>query len=256
MTLRVKTLWLAIGGLIAGLCSLTVAEQPTSPEATTLTSIVEAMQKAQSGGHPSNPYVLIREYQLASANRPGSSSDVVAEVAFMPPSSKNYRIQTSAGNNRGEQIVRRLLEHEVQATSDGANSKTALSPDNYSFSYVGEATVDGQACYVLGLKPTRKDDELISGQAWVDKSSFLVHRIEGDLVKSPSWWLKKVHVTLKFSDMSGNWLQTNMEAIADVRIVGRHTLSSKVLDYRVPDTVASTHPVPRLSAHPARLRAR
>ena len=252
-----KTRWLTIGGLIAGLCSQIVAQQPTAMEAASLNSIIDAMQRVQSGGRPPLPYVLIREYQLSSANRSGSSSHVVAEVDFMPPSSKNYKIQKFSGSDRGEQVVRRLLDREVEATSDGVNDKTALNRDNYDFTYMGETILDGQACYVLGLKPTRRDNELISGQAWVDKSSFRVLRIEGDLVKSPSWWLKKVHVKLNFADLRGNWLQTNMEAMADVRILGRHILTSRLLDYRAPGTVASVHSdIPGWNSRAARLKAK
>jgi hypothetical protein len=239
MTLQGKARWLTIAGLIAGLCSLSVAQQPTATGAASLDSVVDAMQRV-AGGRPPIPYVLLREYQLSSANRPGSTSNVIAEVAFMPPSRKNYQIQKSSGNDRGEQVVRRLLDHEVEVTS-GVNDKSALNRNNYDFSYMGETILDGQACYVLGLRPTRRDSELISGQAWVDKSSFRVLRIEGDLAKSPSWWLKKVHVKLKFADLRGNWLQTNMEAVAEVRIVGPHTLTSRLLDYRAPDTIASAH---------------
>jgi hypothetical protein len=34
-------------------------------------------------------------------------------------------------------------------------------------------------------------------------------------------------------------MQTGMEALADVRIVGPHTLTSRILDYRTADQVAS-----------------
>ena len=34
-------------------------------------------------------------------------------------------------------------------------------------------------------------------------------------------------------------MQTEMEAVADVRIVGPHTLTSRMLDYRTADQVAS-----------------
>jgi len=92
---------------------------------------------------------------------------------------------------------------------------------------------------VLALKPKRNEKELISGQAWVDQHSFLVRHIEGELAKSPSWWIKKVRVKLAFDDRGGTWMQTDMEAVADVRIVGPHTLTSRILDYRAADQVAS-----------------
>jgi hypothetical protein len=66
-----------------------------------------------------------------------------------------------------------------------------------------------------------------------------VRRIEGEISKTPSWWLKKVRVKLSFGDYQGTWLQSSMEAVADVRIVGLHTLTSQILDYRGTDEVAS-----------------
>jgi hypothetical protein len=163
---------------------------------------------------------------------------VVAEVNFSPPSSKNYQIQTSRGNNRGQQVVRKVLDHEVES-STGNQSHSALTRDNYDFTYLGETVLDGQQCYLLGLKPKRKEKELISGQAWVDKNSFFVRHIEGEVAKTPSWWLKKVRVKLSFADFDGSWLQTSMEAVADVRMLGAHTLTSRLVDYRGADVVAS-----------------
>jgi hypothetical protein len=138
--------------------------------------------------------------------------------------------------------VRRILDHEVESTTATKNPEThtsAVNSENYDFTYLGETTLENQPCYLLGLKPKRKDKDLISGQAWVDKHSLLVRHIEGEVAKTPSWWLKTVRVKLAFAYMEGTWLQTNMEAVADVRFLGPHTLTSRVLDYRGADVVAS-----------------
>jgi len=173
---------------------------------------------------------------------------VVAEVDFRPPSSKHYNIQTRSGSSRGEQIVRRILDHEVEAATKPAETHTAaVNTDNYDFTYLGESMLDNQACYLLGLKPKRKDKDLISGQAWVDKHSLLVRHMEGEVAKTPSWWLKTVRVKLAFAYLEGTWLQTNMEAVADVRFVGPHTLTSRVLDYRGAEVVASRLPIRSVS---------
>jgi hypothetical protein len=97
-----------------------------------------------------------------------------------------------------------------------------------------------RACYRLGLKPKRKEKGLISGEVWVDRYSFLARQIEGEMAKTPSWWLKTVRVKLIFADIEGTWLQTSIEAVADVRMVGVHTLTSHILDYRGADEIAST----------------
>ena len=118
-------------------------------------------------------------------------------------------------------------------------ARTALTRDNYDFTLMSDTVLDGRPCYVLGLKPKRKEKDLVSGSAWVDKSSFLILHLEGETAKTPSWWLKSVRIKLSFGDVSGVWLQTSMEAVSDVRLLGLHTLRSRILDYRGSDISAS-----------------
>jgi hypothetical protein len=236
---RVTTQWLTIGTAIALLCRFAVAQETTTSGTIPLKSIIESIEKTQAGAGRQAAYQVIREYRLFGAKDATADSEVVAEVDFRPPARKDYKIQKSSGSNRGQQVVRLVLDHEVEATSQG-KARTALNRDNYYFTYIGETILAGQPCYLLGLNPRRKEKDLISGKAWVDKHSFFVLQIEGDLAKTPSWWLRNVRVKLVFANLQGTWLQTSMEAVADVRLVGPHTLTSRVLDYRGADEVAST----------------
>jgi hypothetical protein len=68
----------------------------------------------------------------------------------------------------------------------------------------------------------------------------MIRQIQGDVEKTPSWWLKKVRITLAFTDLEGTWVQKSMEAVADVRLVGTHTLTSRIPDYRKAAEVAGT----------------
>jgi hypothetical protein len=217
-----------------------VAQDSHGPGVPPITSIIERMERTQFGPPPHLPYQVLREYRLFGAKSSVSDSYVTAEVNFRPPTSKDYKIQNASGSKRGEQVVRRVLDHEVQASSNGSQTRTGLTRENYDFTYAGEAVLDGQPCYLLELKPKRKENDLILGKAWLDQQSFFVRRIEGELAKTPSWWLKRVRVNLVFAEFEGTWLQTSMEAVADVRIVGLHTLTSRIVDYRRSDVVAST----------------
>jgi len=225
--------------LSAMLCCFALAQESAGSWAPSLTSIAQAMEKAQAEAHPQAPYQVIREYRVFGANNSSADSVVVAAVDFRPPRSQNYNIQSWSGSSRGQQVVRRILDHEAEAAAKVNQPRTAsITSDNYDFTYIGETVLDGQPCYLLGLKPKRKEKDLISGEAWLDKQSFLVRHIEGELAKTPSWWLKRVRVKLAFADIEGTWLQTGMEAVADVRILGPHTLTSRILDYRGTDVVA------------------
>jgi hypothetical protein len=239
MAMRMATRWLTIGASIGLICSFGTAQQTTHNRPLPLISIIEALENAQVRTRPRVSYQVIREYHLSGARDSKSDSHVIAEVDFRPPTSKNYRIQKSSGSDRGQHVVRRILDNEIDSASTDNQARTALSRDNYDFAYIGEVILDGQPCYLLGLKPKRKERNLISGQVWVDQHSFLVRQLEGEVAKTPSWWLKKVSVKLGFADLDGNWLQSNVEAVADVRVFGSHTLTSHILDYRVADEVAS-----------------
>ena len=237
--------------IVVALCIAVAAQSPSQPTASPaketvqpdVASVVQRLQAAQSQVRPDRAYLVTREYRLLDTHSSRVSSQVLAQVQYFPPERKTYVIQTRTGSSRGEQVVKRILDHESQMTRRSSQtSAAALNEENYTFTYFGSDSIDGKECHVLGLQPKRKENELIVGRAWVDKNTFLVRRIEGDMAKTPSWMLKKVHVRLDFADVSGTWLQTGMEAIADVRFIGSQTLQSRTLDYRVPNEVAQIPP--------------
>lgn len=204
-------------------------------------SVIFHLEQAQRTGSPQVSYQLIRQYQLSGSNRSEVSSTVVVEVEYLPPDHETYVIEKRNGSSRGEQVVRRILDHESAKVAAGPSSWSAalLTRDNYTFRDLGESTLDGRSFYVIGLAPKRKEKELIAGRAWVDKDTFRIRRIEGEMAKSPSWWLKKVSVRLDFSEVSGLWLQTAMQATADVRFAGSQTLQGQILDCRKPEVIAA-----------------
>ena len=236
----ITTRWLTMGTAIGLLCCFADAQNIVPSGTIALNSIIEGMEKAQAGVGPRVAYQVIREYRLFGANDSNANSDVLAEVDFRPPARKDYKIQKSSGSKRGQEVVRRVLDREVEASSKGNQGRTALNRNNYDFTYIGETILNGQPCYLLELKPRRNEKELISGKAWVDKHLFFVRQVEGEVAKTPSWWLRQVRVKLVFADVQGTWLQTSMEAVADVRFVGSHTLTSRVVEYRGANEVAST----------------
>lgn len=211
-----------------------------------LATIVERMQQAEAGISTQAPYQVTREYSLFSGNKAEPNSQVVAVVDVRPEEGEDYRIEQRSGSNRGEDVVKRILDHEVDESVHPAIAQaSALTSDNYDFSYASETVLDGHPCYILQLTPKRKDKNLIAGQAWVDKSSYLVRHIEGELVKSPSWWLKQVKVKITFTDVRGAWTQSDVEALADVRIVGRQTLRSHAVDCQTLEVASAKAPARR-----------
>ena len=217
------------------LMTVSAAAQPGSGARPDLATIVQKMEQAQlAGREDARPYVVTRDYRFFEGQEKAQAdSEVTAEVSYYPPNTKQFAIREAKGNGRGERVVKKVLEHEQQMSSSWREN--AITADNYKFSLLGEETLNGRRCFVLGLEPRRNAKELLEGKAWVDASNYRILLIHGQPAKNPSFWIKKVDVTLYFSEVEGMWLQTAIRAVADVRLFGTHILSERDLKYRVGD---------------------
>jgi hypothetical protein len=199
-------------------------------------NVVSQLEQVQAEARSSvRPYSVTREYRLIKDNK--AESQVTAEVNFVPPHRKDYQIQTSSGSNQGSKVVKKILDHESEMTERW--TETAITRGNYEFALVRQESLRGRNCYVLQLTPKRESKELIAGLAWVDASTFRIMRVSGSPSKSPSWWIKRLVVTLEYGDVEGMWLQRSTVAQAEVRVVGRRTLTSRDLTYRTSEVVAA-----------------
>lgn len=188
--------------------------------------ILGHMQQVRVIGQP-DPLSVVREYLFTNGTSGEATSSVFAQLDYSSRGLERYSIRQTAGSTRGENIVKRILEHEVEASADP--SKSAVNSENYIFVVRGMSSFDGAQCYLLQLIPKREDPGLISGQGWVDQHSFRLLHIEGRMAKTPSWWLKNVSVEISFGDVGGRWLQTTTRASAEVRMIGTRALGSRIV---------------------------
>jgi Outer membrane lipoprotein-sorting protein len=201
--------------------------------------IVERMAQARAHNRALfRPYVVTRDYKLFGRERDEATSEVSAEVTFVPPNSKKYSILERSGSGLGERLVRRILDGETAIVKDF--DSTDISAANYDFRFAREERLNGRLCYVLDLLPKRPDRTLLRGNVWVDADTFLLHRLEGEPMKSPSWWLRNSRITFFYGDVEGMWLQTASEFTTYVRIFGQHTMISRDVKYETAAQRAST----------------
>jgi hypothetical protein len=231
---RRQTSWLLFLYLVAAMAS---ASAQTGSSVPTAETIIASMAQARAENRARlRPYVVTREYKLYGKERQATKSEVVADVTFVPPDSKEYTIQQINGSGLGKMIIGRMLAKEAEVTKDyGA---TDISPDNYDLRFIREEEVSGQRCYVLELLPRRKDKNLLRGNIWVDANTYLLRRTEGQPAKAPSWWVRDVRIALRYGDVGGMWLQTASEATAHVRILGPCTMLSRDVKYKITELVA------------------
>jgi outer membrane lipoprotein-sorting protein len=227
------------------------AQQAATPDLNTILSHMEQAQ-AESHAHMS-PYSVTREYKFFGDDHQHAKSQVLAKVDFAPPNEKNYTIEQSSGSGQGEKITRKVLDHEKQMTKAESSGAT-LSRENYDFEYLRCESINGHRAYVLQLLPKRNEKNLIKGLAWIDAETFHPLKVEGEPMKSPSWWVKSVTYSFTFGQVADMWLQTGMQADANVRLLGRHIMVAHDVNYQLPTQMADAIPPKSLPA-PAQVAA-
>jgi hypothetical protein len=206
-----------------------------------LTDIVSRMERAEVGSRDyDTAYSVTREYRLSAPGTPNASSNVIAQVNFIPPGAKDYTILKSDGSSRGESIVRKVLDHEAQMAAHAEQHE--VTARNYDFALLGRENIDGRDCYILQLMPKRQAVELIRGKVWVDAADFTLRRMQGEPAKSPSLWIKNLTVTVDYAQVNGVWVQTATKSVADIRFAGTHVLTSKELDLQTSVVNARNQP--------------
>ena len=126
-------------------------------------------------------------------------------------------------------MLRDVLNKETEPPKDA--QKKEISPDNYNFQLLGEETLEGRRCYLLALNPKREEKDLLKGKLWVDSASYNIVRLEGSLVKTPSWWIHDLYILMNFTEVDGMWLRTFTHAVANVRFKGKYVMESRDLEY-------------------------
>ncbi len=225
--------------------------QRTPSAAPDLSTIVSRLEQASVENRARfRPYTVTRDYRFYGKDPEHPDSEVVAEISFLPPETKTFSIKQATGSSRGVKVVRDILEGESKNAPHPEH--TALTTANYDFRYIETDNLDGHPCYVLQLVPKRRETDLVSGRVWIDAQTYLQRRVIGDLSKTPSWWLKAVHITMNFGDVSGMWLQTETKASAEVRLFGEHVLEAHALNFATAQTLAQKTAIPIRRKAPAR----
>ncbi len=192
-----------------------------SPDLTLILQRLEDIQPQDPA--QSRPYELTREYKVFHGSDKKPTSEVMAQINFVPPDMKTYKITQARGNSRGAKMGRELLDRETESAKKGKGSE--VNRTNYDFVFLRQENFGDVPEYVLGTLPKRKDRNLLRGQIWVDASTFRIRLIEGVPAKSTSFWLKNIHITLQFAQLRGMWVPVTFDAVATVRLLGQYTLA-------------------------------
>jgi hypothetical protein len=222
---QLRTFWWPAFVLFSAIPLASQITLPTSGiKAPDLNLILQGIEDAQDRNPGlSRPYAVTREYKVFRGLNTRPTSEVIAQINFVPPDVKTYKIVKTNGDSWGVKIVREVLSSET--SSKRKEHSTEISRANYDFVFLRRQNFRDVPEYVLAIFPKRKDKYLLRGQIWVDSHSFRIRQIEGVPAKSPSFWLKDLHITLLYGELGGMWVPVTFDAIATVRFLGEFTLA-------------------------------
>ena len=197
-------------------------EAVTQPK---LNSILDSLERTgEQNPALSRPYQVTREYKVFRSEDPKPMSDVTAQISFIPPDTKTFKITDAQGSPRGIKIVSAILEHEIASAKEG--HQRDISRSNYKFVFLREQNFGVVPEYVLHIIPKRKEKGLLLGDIWVDAKTHRIRQIIGVPLKTPSFWIKRPphHRAIR-----------RRERHVDTRFCGRHchgSVSGHLLPFR------------------------
>jgi hypothetical protein len=172
---------------------------------------------------------------VIDAELPGSSQKAEFELTrhYSAPSILEFTPVRSSGDKfvRSNVIIR-LLQSEADHVHKREQSQTAISSENYKFSYKGIAQLDGNTVHVYEAKPRQKRIGLFKGKIFVDATSGRLVRAQGRVVKSPSFFIKKIDFVQDYATVGGFTFPTHVHSESDTRLLGKAIVDITHRDYQ------------------------
>ena len=130
-------------------------------------------------------------------------------------------------------VIVRLLQSEVDHVHRREQSQTAVSSANYKFNYKGSSLINGAPVYVYEVKPHKKRVGLFKGKIYLDAASGELVRAQGRIVKSPSFFIKKIDFIQDYAHVNGFTLPLHLHSEAQTRIIGKAVIDITNRDYQI-----------------------
>jgi hypothetical protein len=214
--------------LACGICLLTVpavaGRQEPAPEASApVAGAGRPLERfLATADVPPVPYRAIRRLTARAGDRVAS---MVARTSFDLAGGFSFEVVEESGSGIiRSKVLRAALEAERSAKQAAQRSRAALTAANYEFD---AGTSEGEEYERFRIKPRRKEPMMIDGSILLKAADGDLVRVQGLLVKRPSFWTRRVEVTREYSRIGGARVPVSMTSVADVLFVGRSTFEMR-----------------------------
>lgn len=115
-------------------------------------------------------------------------------------------------------VIARYMQAEVEASKQPS---LGIQSENYKFRYAGYHKEGDWELYLYELTPKQKKAGLFRGWIWLEAKTALPVREEGEFVKSPSIFLRRIAFTRDYLVQDGLSVPSAIRSTVETRIVGK-----------------------------------
>jgi hypothetical protein len=207
---------LFIWSLFAALLTVSTSQDPADDPAPRADAASRFLARSE---RPVTQALALRH--LVATARGGVMSGWVDACTALEDGELRYWIVGEGGSGAvRKRALIAALDGEVKARKENV-TRAALDPSNYEFA--PEIAEDG--LLRVGLTPRRKETMLIEGAMFLSAEDADLIRLEGRLVKPPSFWTRQVNIVRRYARTAGVRVPTSMESTAKVLVVGTSTFA-------------------------------
>jgi hypothetical protein len=151
------------------------------------------------------------------------TASLKAHTSLDPVNGFQFEVLEESGSGMlRSRVLHGALEAERDARRRQKGAHGALTAANYTFG-TGELTPDGMLR--VAIHPVRKDSLLVEGSILLTSEAADLVRMEGLLVKRPSFWTRKVLIVRDYARIGGVRVPIAMGSTADILFAGQSTFS-------------------------------
>ena len=145
-----------------------------------------------------------------------------AVTEYAPDTGFRYEVTAEGGSGYiRSKVLRAVLDGEREVIARGETGRSSLGRANYTFQADG---VDEAGLANVLLSPRRKERILVAGKMFLQPDDGRLVRLQGQLAKSPSFWIKNVEIIRSYERIAGTVVPIALESNAQIRFLGVATL--------------------------------
>ncbi len=211
--MRTRSAYAAVPGLFLAVGLITPLDATTPDPAD------DSIRQFLAQDDTPRSYRATRRIEAENGTRTGW---LEAATEYSPEIGFRYHVTAEGGSDYiRSKVLHAVLEGEQEAIARGEAGRASLGRANYTFQSGG---IDPSGLANVILSPRRKERILVAGTMYLQPEDGRLVRLQGQLAKSPSFWIKNVKILRSYDRIAGAVVPIALESTADVRLLGPATL--------------------------------